>query len=165
MNQEAIQILAQRLKLARIYWESKRSRMTLVRSIICQTIFKNILHFNADQILKDARAQDSAISLTSVYRTIKALKSAQLIEEILFKGKKGTYRLVPIGEASSSSIICKNCSQIIELDDPCLPIREGARIAEKGFKTHSVKLETLASCEEFESSGTCKRREPKAAND
>ena len=38
-------------------------------------------------------------------------------------------------------------------------MREGARISEKGFKAYSIKLETIATCDEFENTGNCKRSE------
>gem|GEM_PF-6535263 len=38
-------------------------------------------------------------------------------------------------------------------------MREGARISEQGFKAQSIKLETIAICEEFENTGNCKRSE------
>lgn len=34
-------------------------------------------------------------------------------------------------------------------------MREGARISEQGFKAQSIKLETIATCEEFENTGNC----------
>ena len=133
--------------------------MEAVNRKITECIFAHRNNFNAEKILKQARQQDAAISLTSIYRVIGALKSAQLIEGVLSVDKKSDYRLISFDEASSNYIICKNCAQKIELEDPCLPMREGARISEKGFKAHSIKLETIATCDEFENTGNCKRNE------
>ena len=53
-------------------------RLTVVRKIICECIFVHRDNCNAEQILKEARQLDAAISLTSIYRVIGALKSAQI---------------------------------------------------------------------------------------
>ena len=164
MKSDAVHLLQQRMQLIEAYWRSQGSRLTLVRKIICGCIFVHRDYFNAEQILKEARQQDAAISLTSIYRVIGALKSAQLIEAVLLEDKKSYYRLISFDEATSNHIICKNCSQKIELADPCLPMREGARILEQGFKAQSIKLETIATCEEFENTGNCKRSESPSKN-
>lgn len=165
METDAVNLLQQRMQLSETYWRSRGSRLTPVRKIVCECIFLQSGHFNAEQILKEARQQDAAISLTSLYRVIGALKSAQLIEAVLSTDKKSYYRLVCFDEVSSNYIICKNCSQKIELEDPCLPMREGARISEKGFKAQSIRLETIATCEEFETTGNCKRSESNGDDD
>ena len=159
MQSDLANLLQQRMQLIEAFWHTQGSRLTLVRKIVCKCIFLHNGHFHAEQILKEARQQDAAISLTSIYRVFGALKSAQLIEAVLLEDKKSYYRLIAFDEASSNHIICKNCSQKIELADPCLPMREGARISEKGFKAQSIKLETIAICEEFENTGNCKRSE------
>ena len=159
MKSDAVNLLQQRMQLIEAYWSTQGSRLTVVRKIICECIFIHSNRFDAEQILKEARQQDAAISLTSIYRVIGALKSAQLIEAVLSADKKSYYRLIPLDDTSSNYIICKNCAQKIELEDPCLPIREGARISEKGFKAQSIKLETIATCEEFENTGNCKRND------
>lgn len=159
MQSDAVHLLQQRMQLIEAFWHAQGCRLTVVRKIICECIFVHRDNFNAEQILKEARQLDAAISLTSIYRVIGALKSAQLIEAVLSVEKKSDYRLVSFDEASSNYIICKNCAQKIELEDPCLPMREGARISEKGFKAYSIKLETIATCDEFENTGNCKRSE------
>jgi Fe2+ or Zn2+ uptake regulation protein len=148
MKSDAVHLLHQRMQLIEAYWHAQGCRLTVVRKIICECIFVHRNNFNAEQILKEARQLDAAISLTSIYRVIGALKSAQLIEAVLSADKKSEYRWISFDEASSNHIICKNCAQKIELEDPCLPMREGARISEKGFKAHSVKLEPIENLKE-----------------
>ena len=88
MKSDAVNLLQQRMQLIESYWRAQGSRPTLVRTIICESIFAQNAYFDAGQILKEARRHDTAISLTSVYRVMSALKAAQLIEAVLIEDKK-----------------------------------------------------------------------------
>jgi Fe2+ or Zn2+ uptake regulation protein len=131
--------------------------MTFIRRIVCEIIFKTDQPFEADWLLKEARLTDKLISMTSVYRTIKALREANLVEEFQNHASKGQYQLCPIGQLASSCIICTNCGKTILSHDPCLSLREGAQAQEKGFKAKQVRLQIEATCDEYESTGTCSR--------
>ena len=111
MQSDAVHLLQQRMQLIEAFWQAQGCRLTVVRKIICECIFVHRDNFNAEQILKEARQLDAAISLTSIYRVIGALKSAQLIEAVLSVDKKSDYRLVSFDKVSSNYIICKNCAQ------------------------------------------------------
>jgi Fe2+ or Zn2+ uptake regulation protein len=146
-----------RMAAARAYWEANRSRMTLIRRIVCDVVFKTTQPFEVNWLLKEARRTDKLISMASVYRTIKGLRAAELVEEFHGTAGDGFYRLRPISQHSSSVILCKNCGRTIPVDDPCLPIREGAQAQKKGFKATHVRLQTEAICEEFERTGLCQK--------
>jgi len=146
-----------RMLAAAEYWKSNRSRMTLIRKIVCKIVFETTQPFEVDWLLKESRESDRLISMASVYRTLKGLREAELVEEFFNKHEKGFYRLSPVSQLSSSCIVCKNCGQTIPVDDPCLPIREGAQAQKKGFKATNVRLQTEATCDEFESTGNCER--------
>lgn len=146
---------AKRLSAATVFWEAKGSRLTSVRRIICEVVFTKAQPFDADQILGEARQTDSLISMASLYRTLKSLREAGLIEQSL--GQKGYYQLRPVSETSSNCIACKNCGRIIPLNDPCLPIRVGAQVRQAGFKATHVRQQTEAFCQEFETTGECHR--------
>ena len=157
MSSDPTDDFTKRMEVARAYWQANRSRMTLIRRIVCEIIFKTTQPFEADWILKEARQTDKLISMASVYRTIKSLREANLLEEFHGKSSSGFYRLQPISQRSSSVILCKNCGRTIPVDDPCLPIREGAQAQRRGFKVTHVRLQTEATCDEFESTGMCQR--------
>jgi len=146
-----------RFAAAAAHWAANRSRMTIIRRIVCEIIFKTEQPFEADWLLKEARQTDNLISMATVYRTLKNLREADLIEEFLGASGKGFYRLRPISQTASSCIVCKNCGTMVALDDPCLPIREGAQAHKNGFKATHVRLQTEATCDEFESTGECHR--------
>jgi Fe2+ or Zn2+ uptake regulation protein len=157
MSASEINDFEKRMTAARAYWESNRSRMTLIRGIVCGIVFKTTQPFEVDWLLKKARRTDKMISMASVYRTLKGLRAAELVEEFHGTAGDGFYRLCPISQHSSSVILCKNCGRTIPVDDPCLPIREGAQARKKGFKATHVRLQTEATCEEFEQTGLCQK--------
>lgn len=105
MKSDAVNLLQQRMQLIEAYWRSQGSRLTLIRKIICECIFLHNGHFHAEHILKEARQQEAAISLTSIYRVIGALKFAHLIEAVLLEDKKSYYSLISFDEATSNHII------------------------------------------------------------
>ncbi|GEM_PF-6016562 len=144
-----------RMAAAAVFWQGKRSRITVVRRIVCEIIFETTQPFEANWLLEEARKVDNHISMASVYRTLKGLREAELVEEFFNKSDKSLYQLRPVGQASSACIICKNCGKTIPIDDPCLPIREGAQAHRKGFKVTHVRLQTEATCDEFELNGSC----------
>lgn len=157
MPREETDDFKQRMEVARAHWEANRSRMTLIRRIICEVVFRTTQPFEADWLLKEARKKDKLISMATVYRTIKGLREARLIEEFHGKADGGFYRLQPISQHSSSVILCKNCGRTIPVDDPCLSLREGAQAQKQGFKVTHVRLQSEATCDEFESTGICQR--------
>jgi Fur family ferric uptake transcriptional regulator len=157
MDEDATTDFSKRMTAAIAYWQSNRSRMTFIRRIICEIIFKTDQPFEADWLLKEARQTDKLISMTSVYRTLKSLREANLVEEFQNQTTKGQYQLCPIGQLASSCIVCKNCGKTIPSEDPCLSLREGALAQQKGFKATQVRLQVEATCDEYESTGACSR--------
>lgn len=151
MGDDSTTDFSKRMAAAAAYWKLNRSRMTIIRRIVCEIIFATDQPFQADWLLKEARKTDKLISMTSVYRTIKSLREANLVEEFQNQANKGEYRLCPIGELASSCIVCKNCGRTIPSNDPCLSLREGAQAQQKGFKAKQVRLQIEATCDEYES--------------
>jgi Fe2+ or Zn2+ uptake regulation protein len=154
LTEDACQL---RIKLAEEYWKAKGSRVTFIRQILCNLIFRTSLPFEAEWLLKEARKSDKLISMTSVYRTLKDLRHADLVEPHLNKTNKGLYQLTPNNQTANVYIRCKNCGKTILIDDPCLPLREGAQAHRMGFKATHVSLQTEATYDEFESTGSCTR--------
>ena len=148
---------AKRMEAASEYWASKRSRMTMIRKVICEIIFKTTQPFEAEWLLKKARRVDQLISMATIYRTLKGLRDAELVEEFHGAAGPGYYRLRAISQSSSSVIVCKDCGRTIAVEDPCLRIREGAQAQERGFKLTHVRVQAEATCEELEQTGVCQK--------
>jgi Fe2+ or Zn2+ uptake regulation protein len=144
-----------RMAIAADFWKANGSRITFVRRILCKIIFNTTQPFAADWVLDQAHRIDKQVSITSVYRTLKSLREANLVEEHFSKIDKGLYELMPLGQGASACIICKNCGKTIPIDDPCLLIREGAQIHRHGFKATHMRLQTEATCDDFQLTGSC----------
>lgn len=145
------------LEVASAFWQSRRSRLTSVRKIICEIVFKSTSVFETEWILKEARKQDSLISMSTVYRTLKGLREADLVTEAPGINGKGYYQLKALGSNGAACIICKDCGKVIPIEDPCLALREGAQARNRGFKAIHVRLETEATCNELEQHGVCRK--------
>lgn len=148
------------LKQAGEFWKSRGSSMTVVRRVICETIADNSKAFHAEDLLKECRAKDGMISLSTVYRTIKHLIEGNLLSEIDGVGEKSFYTMKLGNEIGESTLICTDCDNVFPVDNPCLALRE-ADVARKMHLTPKrVSLKIESTCNELKKVGTCEHMKP-----
>jgi len=91
-------------------------RITSQRSLILGVIREGGGHLDADEIYRRARLQAPRLSLSTVYRTITALKEAGAIEELHLGEEHHHYELRNAKE--HHHLICQDCGKVIEFEDP-----------------------------------------------
>lgn len=96
--------------------KSTGSRVTSQRALILDIIRNSDKHLDADDIYRQARSRHSRLSLSTVYRNLKALKEADLIEELDFDESHHHYEEKPAAE--HYHLVCLNCGKIIEFRYP-----------------------------------------------
>lgn len=85
--------------------------------------------FEADELLFEMRERGMRVSKATIYRTIKLLVDAGIIEQLLYDQKQAHYRL-GYGNLPHDQMICVESGAIIEFTDPDIQkIRD--RIASK----------------------------------
>lgn len=91
-------------------------RVTSQRALILEIFREGEGHLDADEIYRRARIRQPRISLSTVYRTLKALKEPGLIKELHFDDTHRHY------EAKSSAghhhLVCLGCGKVTEFEYP-----------------------------------------------
>ena len=121
----------------------KGLRLTDQRKVIVklleETIMDTKFHPDVDEIHKRAVAIDKKISIATVYRTVKLLEEADIIDRHEFKEGKSRYEAVT--ETHHDHLIDINSGEIIEfVDDEIEKLKK--KIAKKlGFELVDHRLE------------------------
>ena len=87
-------------------------RVTAQRSLILEIIRQGEGHLDADEIYRRARAVQPRLSLSTVYRTLKALKEPGLIEELHLDDRHHHYEMKP--SIKHHHLTCLGCGKVIE---------------------------------------------------
>jgi Fur family ferric uptake transcriptional regulator len=92
------------------------TRVTSQRALILEIIRQGKGHLDAYEIYRRAQKKQSRLSLSTVYRTVQALKKLGLIEKLHFDESHHHY------EAKSATehhhLVCLGCGQVIEFQYP-----------------------------------------------
>lgn len=92
------------------------TRVTAQRALILEIINRGEGHLDADEIYRRARQEKPRLSLSTVYRTLQALKQLNLVEEIRLDNSHHHYEMKP--QAEHHHLICLGCGQVIEFQYP-----------------------------------------------
>ena len=121
-------------------------RVTSQRALILEIIRWESGHLDADEIYRRARVQRPRLSLSTVYRTLQALKEAGLIEELRFDDTHHHY------EVKSSSkhhhLVCLSCGKVIEFEYPMSRFVKKNIAEAKGFEIVATEINMTGYCAE-----------------
>ena len=153
INQQALDWLEK----AKNHWRENKSGMTSVRKTICQVILEQEGTFDAERLLEKCRAYDNLISLSTVYRTIRSLVEAELLNELPGSTGRHIYHISYKKELGDSSVVCTDCNEVFPLENPCLALRETQTIRKMGFSPKKLSLRMETTCDELKDTGNCSR--------
>ena len=91
-------------------------RVTSQRALILEIIRRGEGHLDADEIYRQARAIQPRLSLSTVYRTLKALKEPGLIEELHFDDSHHHYEMK--STSKHHHLVCLGCGKVVEFEYP-----------------------------------------------
>ncbi|MBA7468367.1 Ferric uptake regulation protein [subsurface metagenome] len=118
-------------------------RITSQRSLILEIIRRG--HLDADEIFRQARTKQPRLSLSTVYRTLQALKKLGLVEELHFDDTHHHYEMKPPSE--HQHLVCLGCGKVVEFKCPLSIKRMKENIArEKGFEVTGVEIRMTGYC-------------------
>jgi len=114
------------------------------------------LHFTAEQLVASVRSVNRSVSRASVYRTLGLLHEAGLVEKHDFRYGPPNYE-VTFGKAHHDHLMCVQCGEIIEYQEPRVEELQQEVVARYGYKllSHTHKLYGLCAA--------CQRVDPKQA--
>ena len=143
------------LRAAESYWKSRNSSMTAVRRILCRKLAGASEALDAETLLREARAEDRLISLSTVYRTLASLSEGGLLTEVEGRSGKMNYHPAPTNRQATSHIVCEDCGHVTPIENPCLTLREGASAQQRGFTPSKITLRMEARCDRLKKDGAC----------
>ncbi|NBV41867.1 transcriptional repressor [bacterium] len=98
------------------YLATHDGRYTLQKRAILDEIFKIRTHFEVESFIDRLRSDNSKFSRATVYRTIKQLLDAGLLQKIATRDGKVYYeKSVP--DKQHDHIICNTCGRILEIKE------------------------------------------------
>jgi len=124
--------------------KSTGSRVTKQRALILDIVSKAHRHLDADQIYYRARSKQPRLSLSTVYRNLKALKELGLIEEIDFDETHHHYEAKP--PIQHYHLVCLGCSKIIEFQYPLSQYIKTHIAEAKDFKIVDTDIRLTGYC-------------------
>ncbi|MBI4216852.1 MAG: transcriptional repressor [Chloroflexi bacterium] len=127
-------------------------RITGQRRLILRLIQETRGHVDADELYRRSREIEPRLSLSTVYRTLRLLKEAGLVEERHFDDEHHHYE-VKVGQ-EHSHLFCLSCGQVVEFESPLTQELEQEIGSRYGFQvTHG----------EFHLGGYCQKCRAQAA--
>jgi Fur family ferric uptake transcriptional regulator len=119
-------------------------RSTSQRALILDIIRSGQGHLDADEVYRRARRKQPRISLSTVYRTLQALKELELVEELHFNDEHHHYEIKPSTE--HHHLVCLGCGKVVEFQCPMSEKIKEDISNEKGFEVTSTEVRMRGYC-------------------
>ena len=103
-------------KLFEEYLNTHEGRYTPQKKVIVEEIFKTRSHFEVENFIDKLRSDDHKFSRATVYRTIKQLLDAGLIQKISTRDGKVFYER-NFSKKQHDHLICNVCGKILEIKE------------------------------------------------
>ena len=119
--------------------ESKGLRMTGQRRIIAGVLEDADDHPDVEELYTRASALDSAISIATVYRTVKLFEEAGILERVEFGDGRASYE--DAERDHHDHLIDLSSGEVIEFVDPDIEALQEKIAAKLGYRLKGHKLE------------------------
>jgi Fur family ferric uptake transcriptional regulator len=120
-------------------------RTTEQRKLIIDTFFSGPEHVSIDELLERVRSADPRVGYATVYRTMKMLSDGGIAYERRFGDGFTRYELAD-EEAHHDHLICIECGNIQEFEEPLIEELQDRIAARYGFEVHHHKHELYGRC-------------------
>lgn len=123
-------------------------RMTAQRRLIFETLVACDDHPTAEEIYRRARRKKPELNLSTVYRTLRWLEQAGLVNARRFEGEPRQERFDPVGErpVDHHHFRCRACNAIIEFSAPVLEEIKAQFSRDHGASVESASLTLYGLC-------------------
>ena len=128
--------------------KSRGVRLTAQRSLVVRRAVSH-LHFTAEELVADVRRADRSVARGTVYRTLALLHQAGVLEKHDFRYGPPYYE-VTFGKAHHDHLMCVQCGEIIEYQEPRVEKIQDEVVKRFGYQllSHTHKLYGLcAACQ------------------
>ncbi len=119
-------------------------RITPQRQLVLRVLAGVDGHLDAQEIYERGRRSDSRLSLSTVYRTLSALKETGAVRELHLEGEQHHYELDKKKE--HSHLVCLGCGRVIEVDSAAFEAAAAAACEDHGFQVTTAQVELTGYC-------------------
>jgi Fur family ferric uptake transcriptional regulator len=119
--------------------KSEGLKYTPERAQILDAIIQRDAVFQADQLLESMQRAGFRVSKATIYRTIKLLQEAGIIQQVLFDAEQSHYQLA-YGRRSGGLLVRVDTKEIIPLDVPELVALRDKLCAQRGLLADGHRL-------------------------
>ncbi|MCX7983023.1 MAG: transcriptional repressor [Syntrophales bacterium] len=127
------------------YLSRANLRGTAQRGFLLDLFLKQDKHVSAEQLYDEAKKTDSTIGQATVYRILKLLVDAGLAREVDFGDGIMRYERLH-GLQHHDHLICKGCSETIEVCDPIIEELQKRLAEQYGYKMLDHELYLYGLC-------------------
>ncbi len=117
----------------RRFLKKRGLKFTAERATILDAVLAKDGVFEVDQLLFEMHQAGYRVSKATIYRTIKHLVEAGIIQEVLLDSRQAHYQLI-YGRKPMDHLVCMETDRIIEFHDKAL-----ARLRERIAREHGFK--------------------------
>lgn len=150
---------------AQTFFASKGLRFTRQRAALITLIFRNDEHFRPEDLMPKFRKSDGTVSRATIYRTIALLVESGMLREISLGGGERLYDPNFLKSPNHNHLVCVDCQEIIEFEDPNIDIMQNCITHRLGFSPTQKALRIEGSCDRLRLLGSCKNfKENKSRN-
>ena len=128
------------------FLKSKGKKFTGERKILVEQVFSSHEHFDAESLVAklERRTDGSAVSRSTIYRTLKQLVEAGLLRKMTL-GNRDVYEH-DYGYPQHDHLYCQQCGTLIEVQLPDLKILREQVSREHRFRSEGHRFVIYGTC-------------------
>ncbi len=134
------------------YLSNNESRYTTQKKAIATEIFESKDHFEVEDFIDNIRAKNKKFSRATVYRTIKQLLAARLLQKISSIDSKILYEH-STPQDHHAHVICNICGKIFEIEEASVKSIIDSECKKLGVIPQYLSLHVYGQCKD---PATCK---------
>lgn len=123
----------------RRFLKRKGLKFTTERALVLDAVLQQNGVFEADQLLAQMRDRGHRVSKATIYRTLKHLMEAKIIDEVLLDAKYAHYELT-FGKPPKGHLVCVQTGRVIEIPSPWLEALRDRICKQHDFEPVSYRL-------------------------
>lgn len=120
---------------------AKGLKMTGQRRVIAQVLSEAHDHPDAEELHRRAIKIDDRISMATVYRTVRLLEEAEILERHDFGDGRARFETIEDGDGHHHHLINVRNGEVIEFEDEALEALKQKIAAELGYRIVGERLE------------------------
>ncbi len=127
-------------------------KFTAERARVLDTVIRMERVFEPEDLLYELRRRRMRVSKATIYRTLKLLQDAGIIEPVLFDQKQTHYQLA-YGQPPKDQMVCIETGKVVEISVPEITELRRRVAARHGWLAVGHRLQIFGVCPEAADSG------------